>query len=79
MPRTLTSAHAENQPPVELAMELLRAWPLPLDADGDKHTRGTALVVAGSTTCVGPALLAELQPCEWEQVACRSRPWRRWR
>jgi ADP-dependent NAD(P)H-hydrate dehydratase len=37
---------------------LLRAWPLPLDEDGDKLTRGTVLVIAGSTTTAGAALLA---------------------
>lgn len=55
---TLTSARVERQPPVQLTPDLLRAWPLPVDAEGDKHSRGTVLVVAGSTSCVGPALLA---------------------
>jgi len=44
--------------PTPLDAALLRAWPLPLDEHGDKLTRGTVLVVAGSTTTAGAALLA---------------------
>jgi hydroxyethylthiazole kinase-like uncharacterized protein yjeF len=43
---------------VPLDAELLRAWPLPLDPDGDKHSRGTVLVVGGSDRTPGAALLA---------------------
>src|SRR3954454_20800706 len=39
---------------------LLRAWPLPLDEDGDKDARGTALVVGGSCRTPGAVLLAGL-------------------
>jgi ADP-dependent NAD(P)H-hydrate dehydratase len=44
--------------PIALDEGLLRAWPLPLDEHGDKLTRGTVLVIAGSTTTAGAALLA---------------------
>ncbi len=37
---------------------MLRAWPLPLDEAGDKHTRGTVLVLAGSAHTAGAAILA---------------------
>jgi hydroxyethylthiazole kinase-like uncharacterized protein yjeF len=42
----------------ELTAELLRDWPLPEDAVGDKHDRGTVLVIAGTTRTVGAAVLA---------------------
>lgn len=44
--------------PTHLGEALLRAWSLPLDDHGDKNTRGTVLVIAGSTTTAGAALLA---------------------
>ena len=44
--------------PTQLDEALLRAWSLPLDDHGDKKTRGTVLVIAGSTTTAGAALLA---------------------
>jgi hydroxyethylthiazole kinase-like uncharacterized protein yjeF len=44
--------------PPRLDAALLRSWPLPLDEHGDKLTRGTVLVIAGSTTTAGAALLA---------------------
>jgi ADP-dependent NAD(P)H-hydrate dehydratase len=44
--------------PTAVDEALLRAWPLPLDEHGDKLTRGTVLVIAGSTTTAGAALLA---------------------
>ena len=44
--------------PTALDAALLRAWPLPVDEHGDKLARGTVLVVAGSTTTAGAALLA---------------------
>jgi len=43
---------------VELTADMLGAWPLPNNPDGDKHDRGTVLVIAGSTTTPGAALLA---------------------
>jgi hypothetical protein len=46
--------------PQPLTSELLRAWPLPLNEDDDKHDRGTVLVVAGSERTPGAALLAGL-------------------
>lgn len=61
------SHHAESPLPnqtapsaasVSLDAALLRRWPLPLDARGDKMTRGTVLVIAGSPTTAGAALLA---------------------
>jgi len=45
---------------VPLTPDLLRTWPLPLDAGDDKHDRGTVLVIAGSTRTSGAALLAGL-------------------
>ena len=44
--------------PTPLDDDLLRSWPLPLDEHGDKHPRGTVLVIAGSATTAGAALLA---------------------
>ena len=38
--------------------ELLRDWPLPTPASSEKHSRGVALVVAGSAQTPGAALLA---------------------
>jgi hydroxyethylthiazole kinase-like uncharacterized protein yjeF len=43
-----------------LTAELLRRWPLPLPADGDKRARGTVLVIAGSPHTPGAAVLAGL-------------------
>ena len=41
--------------------ELLRSWPLPaLDEDGDKHDRGTVLVVGGEASTPGAVVLAGL-------------------
>ena len=50
---TVTPSHAP-----ELTVELLRGWPLPADAAGDKHDRGTVLVIAGTTRTPGAAVLA---------------------
>ena len=49
------SPRAEVEP---LDVELLRNWPLPVDPNGDKHSRGTVLVVAGSASTPGAAILA---------------------
>lgn len=43
-----------------LTSEMLRTWPLPLNADDDKYDRGTVLVIAGSVRTPGAALLAGL-------------------
>ena len=43
-----------------LTWEMLRGWPLPLNADDDKYDRGTVLVIAGSVRTPGAALLAGL-------------------
>jgi len=43
--------------PIELDDERLAAWALPTDV-GDKHDRGTVLVIGGSSATVGAALLA---------------------
>jgi ADP-dependent NAD(P)H-hydrate dehydratase len=51
----LPSPHAE---PEQLDLELLRTWPLPVDPDGDKYSRGTVLVVGGSASTPGAAILA---------------------
>jgi hydroxyethylthiazole kinase-like uncharacterized protein yjeF len=37
---------------------LLRSWPLPVDEDGDKFSRGTVLVIGGSPTTPGAVVLA---------------------
>lgn len=42
-----------------LTAEALRSWPLPaLDADDDKHERGTVLVVGGEVSTPGAVVLA---------------------
>jgi ADP-dependent NAD(P)H-hydrate dehydratase len=41
-----------------LNITMLRSWALPVDDHSDKFTRGTVLVIAGSTTTAGAALLA---------------------
>ncbi len=51
-------ADRRTDAPGALDAALLRAWPLPVDEHGDKLTRGTVLVIAGSTTTAGSALLA---------------------
>ena len=43
-----------------LTADLLRGWPLPLPADGDKRARGTVLVIGGSPQTPGAAVLAGL-------------------
>jgi ADP-dependent NAD(P)H-hydrate dehydratase len=43
-----------------LTSELLRSWPLPLNAEDDKYDRGTVLVIAGSARTPGAAVLAGL-------------------
>ena len=52
-PATVTPSDAP-----EPTVELLRGWPLPADAAGDKHDRGTVLVIAGTTRTPGVAVLA---------------------
>ena len=54
------SRHADHPGAERTALDedLLRGWPLPLDEHGDKFTRGTVLVIAGSPTTAGAALLA---------------------
>ena len=48
-------------PEIILTTELLRGWPLPRpDDDDDKHARGQVLVVGGSVTVPGAALLSGL-------------------
>jgi ADP-dependent NAD(P)H-hydrate dehydratase len=49
---------ADARPAVPLTAELLSTWPLPLHAGDDKHDRGTVLVIAGSVSTPGAALLA---------------------
>ena len=43
---------------VRLDSRLLQSWPLPVDDDGDKYSRGTVLVVGGSSMTPGAVLLA---------------------
>ncbi len=48
-------------PPEVVTPALLRGWPLPEpDDDGDKHNRGTVLVVGGARSTPGAVLLAGL-------------------
>jgi len=42
----------------EVTADLLRGWPLPSPAASEKHSRGVALVVAGSASTPGTARLA---------------------
>src|SRR3954452_340204 len=46
--------------PFVLSAPLLREWPLPLDADGDKHSRGSVLIIGGSPRTPGAVVLAGL-------------------
>jgi ADP-dependent NAD(P)H-hydrate dehydratase len=47
--------------PVRVTRELLRGWPVPEPGtDGDKHSRGTVLVVGGAASTPGAVLLAGL-------------------
>ncbi|MGD9701330.1 MAG: NAD(P)H-hydrate dehydratase [Acidimicrobiia bacterium] len=59
MPR---SPHVEQGPPAAKPLDaaLLRSWPLPLATNGDKHSRGTVLVVGGSVRTPGAVLLSGL-------------------
>ncbi|MCU1400066.1 MAG: carbohydrate kinase [Acidimicrobiales bacterium] len=43
---------------VRLDAGALARWPLPVDEAGDKHSRGTVLVIAGSAFTPGAAILA---------------------
>jgi len=57
----LVSPPADQTRPVaavRLDADLLRSWPMPIDHDGDKYSRGTVLVVGGSPTTPGAVLLA---------------------
>jgi hydroxyethylthiazole kinase-like uncharacterized protein yjeF len=48
-----------SAPPVQVDDNFLRHWPLPSpDGDGDKETRGSVLVIAGSREMPGAAVLA---------------------
>ena len=53
----LRSPRAEVEP---LDLELLRNWPLPVDPDGDKYSRGIVLVVGGSVSTPGAVILASM-------------------
>jgi ADP-dependent NAD(P)H-hydrate dehydratase len=46
--------------PVVLSASLLREWPLPLEADGDKNSRGSVVVIGGSPRTPGAVVLAGL-------------------
>lgn len=50
----------ERHGPRQLDAELLRSWPLPSDAGGDKFSRGTVLVIGGSPSTPGAVILAGL-------------------
>jgi ADP-dependent NAD(P)H-hydrate dehydratase len=45
-------------PVTELDLDALRRWPMPVDDGGDKYARGTVLVIAGSASTPGAAILA---------------------
>jgi len=51
-------AEPANTPTVPLDTALLRAWPMPVRHGGDKFTRGTAVVVGGSSRTPGAVRLA---------------------
>jgi ADP-dependent NAD(P)H-hydrate dehydratase len=48
------------RPPIALDAQTLRSWPLPVDEHGDKHARGTVLVVGAAPSTLGAVLLAGL-------------------
>ena len=56
------SPHADAQPAAgrPLDADLLRAWPLPVDPEGDKYSRGTVLIVGGSPSTAGAVVLSGL-------------------
>jgi ADP-dependent NAD(P)H-hydrate dehydratase len=59
----MRASHPDERPAgaaQALTRDLLRTWPLPLNAGDDKHDRGTVLVIAGSMRTPGAALLAGL-------------------
>jgi hydroxyethylthiazole kinase-like uncharacterized protein yjeF len=41
-----------------LGVDLITTWPLPIDEGGDKHVRGTVLIVGGSPVTPGAVVLA---------------------
>jgi ADP-dependent NAD(P)H-hydrate dehydratase len=49
---------ARSAAPLAIEPELLRSWPIPLDADDDKNGRGTVLVIGGSARTPGAVELA---------------------
>lgn len=49
---------ADPTDPTPVDAEFLRAWPLPIDDDGDKFARGTTVVIGGSSRTPGAARLA---------------------
>ncbi|MCU1360063.1 MAG: YjeF-related protein [Ilumatobacteraceae bacterium] len=52
------SRRADDLATQRLDADLLRSWPLPIDEDGDKFSRGTVLVIGGSPTTPGAVILA---------------------
>jgi ADP-dependent NAD(P)H-hydrate dehydratase len=44
--------------PERLGPHLVTTWPLPIDEGGDKHVRGTVLVIGGSPVTAGAVVLA---------------------
>src|SRR3954464_9794132 len=54
------SPHADIEAiqPSPLDADLLRRWPMPDLANADKYSRGTVLVIGGSSATVGAVLLA---------------------
>src|SRR4051794_18475763 len=57
-----TSPHGEDRSPdsAVLDAELLRAWPMPVEPDGDKYSRGTVLVIGGSPSTPRAVVLCGL-------------------
>src|SRR6187431_3002211 len=59
---TSVSRHADTRQDsagvTRLDAALLQSWPLPVDDGSDKYSRGTVLVVGGSTMTPGAVLLA---------------------
>jgi ADP-dependent NAD(P)H-hydrate dehydratase len=58
MPPSHPADPAPAPGPSLLSASLLRNWPLPLDPEDDKHSRGTVMVIGGSPRTPGAVLLA---------------------
>jgi len=55
--RTSPRADDRSNAAAVLDAELLRSWPMPVERDGDKYSRGTVLVIGGSPSTPGAVVL----------------------